>query len=292
MHQTASKKALLSTPMRSKRPQQFEASLEEGTSFPIASHIQLENEGPGCNDETLHTSPTSPYHKMTDLSDLDADGSNMLSSKAIPQKKKPSDMATVSTVDDHSMSTDGTKGTILTVDEIGDTTGFAIICVVMFLGDMARGILFPTLWPLVSDLGGDERIQGIAVGAFSVGRIVSGPRFGSATVRFGYMRTLISSTLILFLGMFMYAQTCAVGTCWYLILSQVVTGYGSGTLGVTRAFVADVTPTRNRTTYMAYLTAMQYAGFTVTPLLGSAIVRLFDNDGDEYNGNHKEYKLG
>ena len=49
-------------------------------------------------------------------------------------------------------------------------------------------------------------------------------------------------------------------------------------LGVTRAFVADVTAQCQRTTYMAWNTAVQYAGFAVTPLLGAAFNALFSNE--------------
>jgi hypothetical protein len=37
---------------------------------------------------------------------------------------------------------------------------------------MARGALFPTLWPLVFSLGGDRIMQGYVVSAFSFGRYV------------------------------------------------------------------------------------------------------------------------
>lgn len=222
--------------------------------------------------------PSSAYHKMADTFGLD------------PKTLDPA-------VSDHAMeletcNTDLSNSTTLTVDEISDPTGFMVVCVVMFLGDMSRGILFPTLWPLIEKLGGDEQTQGVAVAAFSLGRIMSAPRFGASTILFGYKRTLLVSISFVMLGMFMYAQTCAVGQAWYLILSQVVTGYGCGTLGVTRAFVADVTPTRNRTTYMAYLAAMQYAGFTVTPVIGSALVRLFNRDANEFDDQHTELRMG
>ena len=67
----------------------------------------------------------------------------------------------------------------------------------------------------------------------------------------------------------MYAQIQNVGRTEFLILSQTILGLGSGTLGVTRAFVAEVTAQRNRTTYMAWITAVQYAGFTMTPFIGA-----------------------
>ena len=53
---------------------------------------------------------------------------------------------------------------------ITDKGGFMIICLIVLLGDSCRGILFPTLWPLVQKLGGDLVLQGYTVAAFSFGR--------------------------------------------------------------------------------------------------------------------------
>ncbi|KAL7537587.1 hypothetical protein ACHAWF_005827 [Thalassiosira exigua] len=46
-------------------------------------------------------------------------------------------------------------------------------------------------------------------------------------------------------------------------------GIGSATLGVTRAYVADITATRQRTTYISLVTVVQYGGFTITPIFGA-----------------------
>lgn len=168
---------------------------------------------------------------------------------------------------------------VLTADGISDTTGFAIVCFVILVGDMSRGVFFPTMWPLVQSVGGDTIMLGYAVAAFSFGRILSSPIFGSWSVKHGYTRTLQCSMSILIVGTLLYAQIGNVGKPEFLILAQTVLGVGSGTLGVTRAFCADVTPNRNRTTYMAWLTAVQYAGFTVTPIFGSIFVKIFSEDG-------------
>jgi ceroid-lipofuscinosis MFS transporter 7 len=61
-----------------------------------------------------------------------------------------------------------------------------------------------------------------------------------------------------------------------------ITGIGSGTLGVTRAFVADVTAKRQRTIYMGLITAVQYGGFTVTPIFGALFNWVFQD---------KDYKI-
>lgn len=163
---------------------------------------------------------------------------------------------------------------VLTADGIHDYTGFSIVCLVILVGDMSRGVMFPSLWPLVRSLGGSRDTLGYTVAAFSMGRILSNPIFGSLSHSIGYSKTLTISTMIILVGTLLYAQAPAVGRNEFLILAQIVMGIGSGTLGVTRAFVADVTAKRNRTTYIAWGTAVQYAGFTVTPLFGAVFNRL------------------
>jgi hypothetical protein len=158
---------------------------------------------------------------------------------------------------------------VMTADGIHDVTGFNIVCLVILIGDMSRGVMFPTMWPLVESLGGTAVTMGYAVASFSFGRILVNPIFGAWSVSIGYTKTLLISCVLLLLGTLCYAQVQNVGKVEFLIVAQTILGIGSGTLGVTRAFVAEVTAKRNRTTYMAWLTAVQYGGFTVTPFLGA-----------------------
>ena len=170
---------------------------------------------------------------------------------------------------------DDDLASVMTADGIHDMTGFICVCLVILIGDMSRGIFFPSMWPLVESLGGTKVLLGYAVAAFSFGRILVNPLFGNWSHRYGYSRTLLLSCSILLLGTFLYAQVQNVGRVEFLIVAQTVLGIGSGTLGVTRAFVADVTARRNRTTYMGLITAVQYGGFTVTPALGSLFNRMY-----------------
>jgi len=172
---------------------------------------------------------------------------------------------------------------VLTADGIHDPMGFAMVCLVILVGDMARGVFFPTMWPLVQELGGSTVALGYSVASFSFGRILVSPMFGGWSVTYGYSKTLLFSCSILWIGTLLYTQAQNVGHVAFLIFSQIVLGIGSGTLGVTRAFVADVTAQRSRTTYMAWVTAVQYGGFTVTPFVGSLFSKVL---GDS------DYKFG
>lgn len=55
---------------------------------------------------------------------------------------------------------------------LDDKISLTIVMFVVFLGDTARGIFFPTLWTYVKAMGGDRITLGYCVGAFSLGRQV------------------------------------------------------------------------------------------------------------------------
>lgn len=194
----------------------------------------------------------------------------------LPQDRFEDEPSDCEDDDNQSMAISITES-VLTADGIHDLTGFYIICLVTLIGDMSRGVFFPSMWPLVSELGGSQVTLGYAVAAFSFGRILVSPMFGSWSVSYGYTKTLLFSCSILFIGTLFYAQVQNVGNTQFLIFAQTILGIGSGTLGVTRAFVADVTAQRNRTTYMAWVTAVQYAGFTVTPFVGAIFNKTLEN---------------
>eukprot|EP01035_Chromulina_nebulosa_P018232 gene18232-23903_t len=118
----------------------------------------------------------------------------------------------------------------------------------VLVSDTARGILFPTLWLNVKRFGGTKIAQGMVIGAFSFGRIVSSPVLG---------------------------WWCEYhGSLSWLILSQFVIGLGAGSLGVSRSYVAEHSLRVNRTINLAYLTSLQYMGFTVMPLLGAILASI------------------
>ncbi|GAB5036408.1 major facilitator superfamily [Nannochloropsis oceanica] len=152
------------------------------------------------------------------------------------------------------------------------TPSFVIVALVVLNGDSARGALFPTLWPLVSSLGGNRIVQGYVVSAFSAGRLISSPYIGRLSEVYGYRPVLLTTTLLLALGTLLYASATSI---YHVLVAQVVMGLGSGTLGVTRAWVAEQTERHKRTILLAYLTAVQYAGFTVMPMAGGVLSDVF-----------------
>lgn len=216
-----------------------------------------------------NTYPSSPYSKMEDGKEGLASQSSVLQIDGSPSNNDK---------DEYSISP-SMVSSVLTADGIHDPTGFGIVCLVILIGSTSRGIMFPTLWPLVESLGGSTVTLGYAVAAHAFGRILLSPVFGSWSVKYGYTITLTLSVVILLAGTVLYAQSQNVGSTQWLLFAQFILGVGSATIGVVRAFVAEITATRNRTTYLAWLTALQYAGSSVTPFIGAIFAKIFEEEG-------------
>lgn len=156
-------------------------------------------------------------------------------------------------------------------EEMKPVLSFWVMAYIVLLGDATRGLMFPTLWPLVSSFGGTKTNQGVIVAAFSMGRVVVAPTFGHIATRYGYKGVLVGAQFVVAIGALLYTQVTGLRG---LLAAQILLGAGCGTLGVTRSYIAESVPKAHRTVYIGKLTALQYAGFTTTPFLGSLMYRI------------------
>lgn len=84
----------------------------------------------------------------------------------------------------------------------------------------------------------------------AVRRVVVSPWFGKLSAG-GYRRVLMQANSLVVVGAILYALAPSFEA---LILAQITLGVGSGTLGVTRAYIADKSTPDQRTYYLAYMT--------------------------------------
>jgi ceroid-lipofuscinosis MFS transporter 7 len=144
-----------------------------------------------------------------------------------------------------------------------------IIAAVTFVGDSSRGVLFPVLWTLCQSLGGNTLQLGLLVSTFSFGRFLVTTPFGYFCDKYRHRITLLISNFLLLLGAICWANAYATKSIGFLYFAQLLMGVGSGTLGVTRSYVVEQTLPKYRTEILAIMTAVQFAGFTVSPFIGS-----------------------
>jgi MFS family permease len=148
---------------------------------------------------------------------------------------------------------------------------FAIVGLVTFVGDCARGILFPALWPLCQYAGGSRVDLGYLVAIFSIGRLIVSTPVGWISDKYRHRVSLIFSSVILVCGALIWGNVLSLGGLPILYIAQFTLGLGTGSLGVTRSYVVEQTEPQKRTHRLSRLSALQYAGFAATPLVGSAL---------------------
>lgn len=152
---------------------------------------------------------------------------------------------------------------------------FYIVAFIVFVGDSSRGILFPVLFSRCSFLGGGAVELGYLVATFSLGRLLMTTPIGYFCDMYRHRAALMITSAMLVLGAVLWANA---GTLPLLFLAQFVIGVGSGSLGITRSFVVEQCPVERRTQLLSLLTALQYAGFTCSPFIGSGLSALAPAD--------------
>ena len=90
----------------------------------------------------------------------------------------------------------------------------------------------------------------------------------------GYRKILLATAALLLVSSLLYAMSPRVGRPSYAVLCQTLLGVGSSTLGLVRAYTAEVTAQR-----LSYLSAMQYFGFSVAPVIRNAFTLLLRDGG-------------
>jgi ceroid-lipofuscinosis MFS transporter 7 len=144
-----------------------------------------------------------------------------------------------------------------------------IIGLITFVGDCSRGILFPVLWPVCQRLGGNTLDLSYLIALFSAGRLIISTPLGYLSDHYGHRSALIVSGVLFVSGSIMWAYSFHLVV---LYVAQLLLGLGTGSLGVTRAYVAEQTSSAERTHVMSIFSALQYAGFAAMPLVGALAV--------------------
>lgn len=168
-----------------------------------------------------------------------------------------------------------------------NSVDLGIVLVQVFLSELPRGIVVPTLFPYITatKVHNPELIASLAVSSFSVGRLLATYPLGLLADRTGSSRTalmigivivILSSTLFAFAGLM--GPTIAP---FLIVISRFLVGFGSGTNGITRAFMARISTTEDRVKYVMYNTLCQYVGFSITPILSDAVVYIVENNSSD-----------
>ena len=155
----------------------------------------------------------------------------------------------------------------------GRRAALAFIFVTIFLDMLALGLISPVLAPLVvSFYGGDTaraaEIYGVAFTLFAAMQFFASPLLGALSDRFGRRPVVLLSNLGL--GFDYVLMALAPNVAW-LLVGRVLSGITSASISAAGAYVADVTPEKERAAGFAMLGAAFGLGFVLGPALGGLL---------------------
>ncbi len=150
---------------------------------------------------------------------------------------------------------------------------FAFIFITVMLDMLALGIIVPVLPKLVIAFkGGDTASAATIYGLFgtvwAAMQFIFAPLLGAVSDRYGRRSVILISTLGLGLDYFLMAAAPTLG---WLFVGRTISGITSASYATAFAYIADVTPAKQRAARYGLLGAAFGIGFIIGPALGGIL---------------------
>ncbi|MEZ5959215.1 MAG: MFS transporter [Hyphomonadaceae bacterium] len=140
---------------------------------------------------------------------------------------------------------------------------------VVLIGMTGFGIFLP-IFPFLSlDLGATPTTTTIAMGAYSLGQLISSPLWGRLSDRVGRKPILITGLIG---GVISYVWIAHAGTVYDLGAARLFGGLMAGNVGAAFAAAADLADDKTRARNMGLLGAAVGLGFIGGPALGALLI--------------------
>lgn len=131
------------------------------------------------------------------------------------------------------------------------------------LSGIEYAVILPTIWRYLQTLDAPPYFLGLALSAFSLSGLLSGPLFGHWSDRTGTTKKIILfANLFEIAGNFMYFMGVSK---WLLLSSRLVAGIGTGAGSSIFGFLTRSTSPEDRATVFAAVMACRQAGLLIGP---------------------------
>lgn len=141
---------------------------------------------------------------------------------------------------------------------------------ITFVDVLGFTLLIPILPFYAEKLGANPTVVGAIYATVALCSLVSSPFWGNLSDRIGRKRVLLAAQVFAFLGFVLLASGTAL---WTVFVARGIEGLGGGGLGVTQAYVTDVTTPQNRARAFGLIGATFGLGFLIGPALAGLLVR-------------------
>ena len=128
--------------------------------------------------------------------------------------------------------------------------------------------------PLLPYLAQHFGANGVTVGAVLTTSAVAGslaaPLWGTVSDKLGRKRVVLIAQAVSLAG---YVLLALAHSLWFIFVARAIAGLGSGGLGVTQSYIADVTAEEDRDRAYALFGAVFGLGIVLGPVLGGSLIR-------------------
>ena len=137
---------------------------------------------------------------------------------------------------------------------------------ITFIDIFGFSMLLPLLPFFVKHFGATDIVVGWVAATYSLSQLVAGPLWGNISDRIGRKAVLIVSQIGATIGWTMLGFATAIP---WVFAARAVEGISGGNIGVTQAYIADLTAPEERGRAFALLGAAFSAGFVFGPALAA-----------------------
>ncbi|MFN3972135.1 MAG: TCR/Tet family MFS transporter [Gemmobacter sp.] len=135
------------------------------------------------------------------------------------------------------------------------------------------GLIFPVMPQLIEDVTGGTLADaalwgGILAASYAVAQFLFGPLIGALSDRFGRRPVLLVSLAVMAAS---YLTMALAPTIWLLLTARIVAGIAAATNATAAAFIADITPPKDRGRRFGLIGAGFGVGFVLGPVIGGLL---------------------
>ncbi len=147
----------------------------------------------------------------------------------------------------------------------------AFIFATVFLDLLGIGILIPVIPYLVQQYSSDALAVGLLSLSYAAAQFVAAPVLGALSDRYGRRPLLVLSVLGSGVGYILFGLA---GSLAMLFVARIVDGFTGGNISIAQAYIADVTPPKDRAKNFGLIGAAFGLGFIMGPALGGALSQI------------------
>ncbi len=155
------------------------------------------------------------------------------------------------------------------------------IAIVVFVDLLGFSIILPLLPYYAKTFNASPEMIGYLVASYSVCQFVAAPILGGMSDRFGRRPLLIYSQIGSMAGFILLGVANSLPT---LFLSRIIDGISGGNLTIAQAYIADVTPPKERAGALAIIGIGFGLGFVVGPPIGGLLATHFGFSAPAFAG--------